>query len=69
MFDGFQLDRVDVGEVTLRVRYGGQGQPVVLLHALLRDEAENFLRTAKHQRPLSGVLPNRCECGSAGWMD
>lgn len=32
MFDGFQLDRVDVGEVTLRVRYGGQGEPVVLLH-------------------------------------
>ena len=32
MFDGFQLDRVDVGEVTLRVRHGGEGQPVVLLH-------------------------------------
>jgi hypothetical protein len=31
MFDGFQLDRVDVGEVTLRVRYGGAGDPVVLL--------------------------------------
>jgi haloacetate dehalogenase len=32
MFDGFQLDRVDAGEVTLRVRYGGEGEPVVLLH-------------------------------------
>jgi haloacetate dehalogenase len=32
MFDGFQLDRVDVGEVTLRVRSGGDGEPVVLLH-------------------------------------
>src|ERR1700742_1209122 len=32
MFAGFQLDHVDVGEVTLRVRYGGTGQPVVLLH-------------------------------------
>jgi haloacetate dehalogenase len=32
MFDGFELDRVDVGEVSLRVRYGGEGQPVVLLH-------------------------------------
>ena len=32
MFDGFQLDRVDVGDVTLRVRYGGEGEPVVLLH-------------------------------------
>lgn len=32
MFDGFHLDRVDVGEVRLRVRYGGAGSPVVLLH-------------------------------------
>jgi pimeloyl-ACP methyl ester carboxylesterase len=27
MFDGFQLDRVEVGDVTLCVRYGGQGEP------------------------------------------
>ena len=32
MFDGFRLDRVDVGDATLRVRYGGEGEPVVLLH-------------------------------------
>ena len=32
MFDGFQLDRVPVGDVTPRVRYGGRGRPVVLLH-------------------------------------
>ena len=32
MFEGFQLDHVDVGEVTLRVRHGGTGTPVVLLH-------------------------------------
>ena len=32
MFEGFALDYVDVGEVTLRVRHGGQGSPVVLLH-------------------------------------
>ena len=32
MFDGFRLDRVDVGEVTLRVRCGREGEPVVLLH-------------------------------------
>jgi haloacetate dehalogenase len=32
MFDGFHLDHVNVGEVTLRVRYGGAGPPVVLLH-------------------------------------
>jgi haloacetate dehalogenase len=32
MFDGFVLERVDLGEVTLRVRHGGSGTPVVLLH-------------------------------------
>ena len=32
MCEGFTLEYVDVGEVTLRVRHGGDGQPVVLLH-------------------------------------
>src|SRR3954453_12124654 len=32
VFDSFHLDHVDVGEVTLRVRYAGAGAPVVLLH-------------------------------------
>jgi haloacetate dehalogenase len=32
MFEGFRLEHVDVGEVTLRVRSGGSGSPVVLLH-------------------------------------
>jgi haloacetate dehalogenase len=32
VFEGFALDFVDVGEVTLRVRHGGSGPAVVLLH-------------------------------------
>ena len=32
MFDGFSLDMVDVGEATLRVRHGGAGPAVLLLH-------------------------------------
>jgi haloacetate dehalogenase len=32
MFDRFRLDHVDLDEVTLRVRHGGAGAPVVLLH-------------------------------------
>jgi haloacetate dehalogenase len=32
MFDGFSLDRIDTGEAVLRVRHGGSGPPVVLLH-------------------------------------
>src|SRR5687767_6324954 len=31
-FEGFDEQRVDVGDVTLRVRVGGSGPPVVLLH-------------------------------------
>lgn len=32
MFEGFRLERVDVGEAELRVRSGGTGPPLLLLH-------------------------------------
>lgn len=32
MFDGFNLEKVEVPGATLRVRRGGSGQPVLLLH-------------------------------------
>jgi len=32
VFDGFELVHLDLGAVTLRVRHGGDGPPVVLLH-------------------------------------
>ena len=32
VFEGFQLDTVDTGEATLRVRHGGSGPPLLLLH-------------------------------------
>ena len=32
MFDGFELERVDVGDAVLRVRHGGSGPAVLLLH-------------------------------------
>jgi haloacetate dehalogenase len=38
-FDGFALDRVDVGEAVLRVRHGGSGPPVLLLHGHPRTHA------------------------------
>lgn len=32
MFEGFQLAMIDLPEATLRVRYGGSGPPLLLLH-------------------------------------
>jgi haloacetate dehalogenase len=39
MFDGFTLERVDVGQATLRVRHGGSGPPLLLLHGHPRTHA------------------------------
>ena len=39
MFEGFRLDRVDAGEAVLRVRHGGSGPPVLLLHGHPRTHA------------------------------
>ena len=39
MFDGFTLERVDVGEAVLRVRHGGTGPAVLLLHGHPRTHA------------------------------
>lgn len=39
MFEGFTLHRVDVGEAVLRVRHGGSGPPVLLLHGHPRTHA------------------------------
>lgn len=39
VFDGFEDERVDVGEVTLRVRHGGSGPAVLLIHGHPRTGA------------------------------
>jgi haloacetate dehalogenase len=38
-FDGFTLEHVELSEATLRVRHGGSGPPVVLLHGHPRTHA------------------------------
>ena len=38
-FEGFALDRIDCGDATLRVRHGGEGPPLVLLHGHPRTHA------------------------------
>jgi len=39
MFEGFALDVVTLGEATLRVRHGGAGEPLLLLHGHPRTHA------------------------------
>ena len=39
MFEGFELERIDVGEAELRVRHGGSGSPLLLLHGHPRTHA------------------------------
>src|ERR1700753_1638426 len=39
MFEGFTLEELDVGEVVVRLRRGGKGPPVVLLHGHPRTHA------------------------------
>ena len=39
MFDGFTLDDIEVGEVRLRVRHGGRGPAILLLHGHPRTHA------------------------------
>ncbi|MEU6037398.1 alpha/beta hydrolase [Actinomadura sp. NPDC047616] len=39
MFEGFTLERVDVGEAELRVRHGGSGPALLLLHGHPRTHA------------------------------
>jgi haloacetate dehalogenase len=39
MFDGFTDEMVDLGEVQLRVRFGGDGPPVLLIHGHPRTSA------------------------------
>ncbi|WP_207480726.1 alpha/beta fold hydrolase [Arenibaculum pallidiluteum] len=39
MFEGFALDMVELPEATLRVRHGGAGPPVLLLHGHPRTHA------------------------------
>ncbi|GHE39208.1 hydrolase [Streptomyces longispororuber] len=39
MFEGFEETRIDVGEASVFVRFGGDGPPVVLLHGYPRTSA------------------------------
>jgi haloacetate dehalogenase len=58
MFEDFVLDDVDVGDVVLRVRHGGQGLPVVLLHGHPRTHATWHLVAPTLARGHTVVCPD-----------
>jgi haloacetate dehalogenase len=39
MFEGFELSTIDAGEATIRVRHGGAGPPLLLLHGYPQTHA------------------------------
>ena len=57
-FDGFVLEHVDVGDATLRVRHGGDGPPVVLLHGHPRTHATWHLVAARLADAFTVVCPD-----------
>jgi haloacetate dehalogenase len=57
-FAGFELEFVDVGEVTLRVRHGGVGPPLVLLHGHPRTHATWHMVAARLAPRFTVVCPD-----------
>jgi haloacetate dehalogenase len=39
VFDGFELTTIDTGEATIRLRRGGSGPPLLLLHGHPQTQA------------------------------
>src|SRR5918995_314795 len=59
VFEGFTLDRIDVGECDLRVRHGGSGAPGLLLPRHPRTHATWHRVAPLLARPHSVVCPDR----------
>ena len=58
MFEGFQLDRIAVGDVQLRVRHGGRGPVVLLLHGCPRTHTTWHLVAPELARDHTVVCPD-----------
>ncbi len=65
MFDGFKLTTIETGEVTIRLRHGGSGPPLLLLHGFPQTHAmwskiaprlaENFTFVCPYLRGYGGI--------------
>jgi haloacetate dehalogenase len=58
VFDGFALESIALGEVTLRVRHAGSGPPVVLLHGHPRTHTTWYRVAPALARQFSVVCPD-----------
>jgi haloacetate dehalogenase len=58
MFDGFSLEMIDTGEATLRVRHGGSGPPLLLLHGHPQTHAMWHRVAPPLARDFSLVIPD-----------
>ena len=65
VFDGFDLERVAVGDVTLRVAHGGVGPPVVLIHGHPRTHATWHAVAPTLARRFTVVCPDLRGYGSS----
>jgi haloacetate dehalogenase len=58
MFDGFGLEMIDTGEAMLRVRHGGSGPPLLLLHGHPQTHAMWHRVAPALAREFSLVIPD-----------
>jgi haloacetate dehalogenase len=61
MFEGFAPSIIDTGEATIRVRHGGSGPPLVLLHG----HTETHVMWYKLAPLPYGRLSGTCSLGAA----
>ena len=58
MFEGFELATIDTGEATLRVRHGGSGPPLLLLHGHPQTHAMWHLVAPRLAQDFTVVAPD-----------
>lgn len=66
MFEGLILEMIDVGEVTLRVRYGGNGPPLLLLHGHPQTHMMWHRVAPRLAREFTVVMPDLRGYGDSG---
>jgi haloacetate dehalogenase len=58
VFEGFALERIDTGEAVLRVRHGGSGPPLLLLHGHPQTHVMWHLVAPRLAEEFSVVVPD-----------